>query len=89
MAIAWYYDPEKNPNDAASLPGVPLRDLTEDEVAGYPEYIQRSIAASPLYRKTKPTSAAKKKPSKPAVEQPPADEPTAPSDTAPAPEQEG
>ena len=33
--IARYYDAEKNP-DGGSLPGVPLRDLSEDEFAALP-----------------------------------------------------
>jgi hypothetical protein len=48
---ARYYDPDKNP-DGGALPGVPLRDLTTDEFEHYPQWLQRSIDAAPMYRKT-------------------------------------
>lgn len=51
--IARYYDAEKN-TDGGSLPGVPLRDLSEDEFTALPVWVQESVDASPLYRKTKP-----------------------------------
>lgn len=53
--IARYYDETKNP-DGAYFPGVPLRDLTADELAELPEWLQRSVDAAPFYRKTKPTT---------------------------------
>lgn len=56
--IARYYDAEQNPEEAG-LPGVPLRDITQDEFDGYPDYIKASIDAQPMYRKTKPRTAAK------------------------------
>ena len=73
--IARYYDAEKNP-DGGSLPGVPLRDLSEDEFAALPAWVQESVDASPLYRKTKPQGTAKpatkkaKPESKPAADTP-------------------
>lgn len=51
--IARYYDESKN-SDGGSFPGVPLRDLTEEEFSSLPEWLQRSVDASPIYRKTKP-----------------------------------
>ena len=48
-----YYDPSKNPG-GASLDGVPLRDLTEEEFAELPNWLQASVDATPFYRKTKP-----------------------------------
>lgn len=60
--IARYYDASKNA-DAAGFPGVPLRDLTEEEFDALPEHVQRSVDASPFYRKTptpKPTTKAEK-----------------------------
>ena len=53
MPIARYYDESKNENGSA-FDGVPLRDLTEDEFAALPPWLQASVDASPLYRKTKP-----------------------------------
>ncbi len=53
MAIARYYDASKNP-DEASLPGVPLADIDEETFAAYPEWLQKSIDALDMYRKTKP-----------------------------------
>ncbi len=52
-SIARYYDAEKNP-DRASLPGVPLADISEAQFAEYPDWLQASIDAAPFYRKTKP-----------------------------------
>jgi hypothetical protein len=56
-AIARYYDDSKNP-DGGGFPGVPLRDLTESEFEALPEWLQQSVDASPLYRKTKPRPEA-------------------------------
>jgi hypothetical protein len=56
MSTARYYDASANP-DEAYLPGVPLRDLNEDEFAAYPKWLQDSVDASPFFRKTKPQSA--------------------------------
>lgn len=56
MAIARYYDESKNP-DGAGLPGVPLRDLEDEEFASYPAWLQESIDAWPAYRKSKPRVA--------------------------------
>lgn len=56
MDIARYYDAAKNP-EGATLPGVALRDLTEDEFRALPTWLQDSIDACPFYRKTAPRSA--------------------------------
>ncbi len=53
--IARYYDEKANPEGAA-LPGVPLRDLTTEEFDALPEWLQRSVDAQPMYRKTAPPS---------------------------------
>lgn len=53
MASARYYDASKNP-ESAVLDGVPLRDLTEEEFAELPLWLQASVDAAPFYRKTKP-----------------------------------
>jgi hypothetical protein len=50
---ARYYEAGKNP-EGGMLPGVPLRDLTESEFAALPDWLQRSVDASPFYRKTRP-----------------------------------
>lgn len=60
VIISRYYDASKNP-DQAFFPGVPLRDLTEDEWAALDERQQAAIDAAPFYRKTKiPAIAAPK-----------------------------
>lgn len=61
MNIARYYDEAKNP-EGGSLPGVPLRDLTEDEYAAFPDWLQASIDALDCYRKTKPRPAIDARP---------------------------
>lgn len=65
MGTAYYYQPENNPHNG-SLPGVPLRDLTDEEVAQYPDYIKRSLEISPMYRKTNPNPTPRKPEVKPA-----------------------
>lgn len=69
-SIARYYDESKNP-DGGALPGVPLADIDEETFNQLPEWLQRSVDASPMYRKTKPHKAAEDK--------------AAPSDSAPPP----
>jgi hypothetical protein len=63
VKIARYYDPAANP-DGASLPGVPLADLTDEQFINYPAWLRLSIDALPCYRKTapqtKPTTKAEK-----------------------------
>lgn len=56
MSIARYYDESKN--DDRGFDGVPLRDLTDDEFASLPPWLQASIDAAPFYRKTKPRAEA-------------------------------
>ena len=53
MPIARYYDDSKN-DDGRAFDGVPLRDLTDEEFAALPEWLQLSVDASSLYRKKKP-----------------------------------
>jgi hypothetical protein len=65
--IAFKYDESKNP-EQGTLPGVPLRDLTVSDVEGQPEWLQRSIAALPMYRSTGKFKVA-------AVEEPATEEP--------------
>lgn len=50
----------------ASLPGVPLRDLTAADFDAQPAHIQASITTSPLYRAT--ATAASKAAAAPKVE---------------------
>lgn len=57
MAVARYYDEDKNPYNAA-FPGVPLRDIEDEEWELLPVWVQNSVDASPFYRKTKPQAAA-------------------------------
>ena len=49
--VAYYYDAEKNPT-GASYPGVPLADVLQDVYDAQPEWIQRAIDGSAMYRKT-------------------------------------
>jgi hypothetical protein len=50
MTIIYTYDATKNP-DGAYLPGVPLRDLTEADLASLPAWLVASIAGCAFYRK--------------------------------------
>lgn len=52
VATGYRYDADKNPG-GAYLPGVPLRDLTADEVATFSDLTRRSIAAQPFYTPAK------------------------------------
>jgi hypothetical protein len=67
MSIARFYEEAKNP-DGATLPGVPLADLTEEFYDAQPAHIQRSIDAVGFYRKTKPRaeSTPRREPVRPA-----------------------
>jgi hypothetical protein len=58
MELVYTYDASQNP-DNASLPGVPLRDLTADDIANVPAWLQSSIAAQPFYL---PVKAKKQSP---------------------------
>lgn len=53
--IKQYYVEENNP-DGGFFPGVPLRDLTEDEFNDLAPWQQKSIDESRMYRRTKPDS---------------------------------
>lgn len=83
MAIARYYDASKNPEERA-FDGVPLRDLTEEEFAELPPWLQASVDAAPFYRKTKPRPASEPDAEAPAdrvaEEAQPAPEQAAPSE---------
>lgn len=59
--IARYYDETKN-EDGGALPGVPLRDLTEDEFDALPPWLQESVDALPMYRKTAARESSKSAP---------------------------
>jgi hypothetical protein len=69
MTIARYYNADANP-DGAHFPGVPLADLTEEEFDALPKWLQASVDASPLYRKTKPSASRKAEPKSEAAEAP-------------------
>jgi hypothetical protein len=60
MAVARYYNPDRN-KEGGSFPGVPLRDLTEEEFDALTPGEQASIDASSIYRKTPVPKAAKPK----------------------------
>lgn len=55
---ARYYDEAKN-TEGRFIPGVPLRDITQDEYEALPKHLQRSVDAADIYRKTKPKSEPK------------------------------
>jgi hypothetical protein len=52
MATARWYDASKNPDGGALPGGVPLADLSDEEYNALPKWLQASVDASPLYRKT-------------------------------------
>lgn len=52
MAIARYFDARHD--DGSYFGGVPKRDLSEEEFAALPDWLQASIDASSMYRKTPP-----------------------------------
>lgn len=52
-----YYDEKANPT-GATLPGVPLRDMTAEEFEALPVWLQYSVDAQPFYRKTALPKAA-------------------------------
>lgn len=60
MAVARYYDEEKNPQ-GAHFGGVPLTDLTEEEFDALPKHVKADVDASPFYRKSKVGTEAPKK----------------------------
>lgn len=82
--IARYYVASANPREE-SFPGVPLADITEEEWAEQPEWVQASVDASPMYRKTKPQGESK--PTSPTVANKP--EQPAPSEAAAPAKEEG
>lgn len=51
--IAYRYLADRNPA-GAYLPGVPLADLTADDVAAMPAWLQASIVACPYYETVAP-----------------------------------
>lgn len=55
-----YYDADKNPTGAA-FDGVPLGDMDDATFDALPGWLQASVDASPMYRKT-PVPAPKKAP---------------------------
>lgn len=71
--IVYRYNPDMNP-DGAVLDGVPLRDLTAEDVDALPAHLQRSVADCLFYEPVAQDAAS--------VISEPAEEPAAP---APAP----
>lgn len=60
MSVARYYRPDKNV-EQAEFPGVPLRDIEQDEWNVIPAWLQASIDASDIYQKTKPDTTPRKR----------------------------
>lgn len=54
MAVARYYRADKN-EGGASFPGVPLRDIDDDEWELLPDWLKASIDASEIYQKSNPS----------------------------------
>lgn len=57
MAIKRYYNAEANPDGSQYMAGVPLDDLTDEQYDALPEWQQKQVDASPLYRKTEPRAS--------------------------------
>ncbi|HEU5013953.1 MAG TPA: hypothetical protein VFT66_15640 [Roseiflexaceae bacterium] len=74
--IAFTYKADQNPHEG-TYPGVPLRDLTDDEFNALPNHIKRTVVGSKLYEKVKGVSV--ELPPDPAKAAAPA-EPDAPAD---------
>lgn len=47
--IAYKYHKARNQDEAYHFPGVPLRDITEDEFKALPKHLQQSVKASDMY----------------------------------------
>lgn len=62
MATARYYDEEKA--GGQFFPGVPARDLEDEEYDALPKWLQKSIDDSPMYRKSKVGTEAPATPKK-------------------------
>jgi hypothetical protein len=58
MGTALYFDASKD--DGGMFPGVPKRDLTDEEFEALPKWLQASVEASPMYRRTNPSPAPRK-----------------------------
>lgn len=54
--VVFFYDASANPTDGYYA-GVPLRDLTRADLADMPDWLRKSIEASPFYRKAERKSA--------------------------------
>jgi len=62
MAPARYFD--ESHDDGGSFPGVPKADIDEETFNSYPAWLQASVDAHPMYRKTKPHKPAADAPDK-------------------------
>lgn len=60
MSVARFYRADKN-ESGASFPGVPLADISEEEWARLPAWLQNSVDASESYQKTNPAAAHRKR----------------------------
>ena len=83
MPVFRYFDESKFEDGAAMPLGVPARDLTEDEYNEFPEHVQASIDAWPVFRKTKIRPARKDAETEQEAEPEPTDEPPAADEAAP------
>lgn len=53
MAVARYLN-EEAVTEGVFIPGVPLRDIEQEEYDALPKHLQQTVDASGLYRKTEP-----------------------------------
>lgn len=60
MSIAYYFDASKQQGDEF-IPGVPLSDIDEAWLNEQPDHIKSAVDQSPLYRKTRPPEATKRR----------------------------
>lgn len=60
MAPVRYFDAAHD--DGGVFPGVPKRDLEQDEFDALPAWLQASVDASPMYKKSKPRTETPDKP---------------------------
>lgn len=88
MAAKRFFRPDLQSERGTFFPGVPMRDLSEEEFDGLPEWLRNSVDTDPTYQKSPPTAAQRAARPRipgapPAPPEPPAPEPTPPEPPAP------
>lgn len=59
--ILFKYNPKKHTRESEFLPGVPLRDLTQDDIERIPLHLVETIKDTPYYEPATPSSKARAK----------------------------